>query len=124
MYKRRANELINALRVHLPDAEFVTNELKPRSKSFEVTLELHDKQFLIWTGRLLSPRAAKFPEPELILKEMNKLFDLEDFSAWILVALNSSSTSVTGHRKESLLNVCRWQTKKRSFRNWIMTMLE
>lgn len=65
----------------MPDAEFVLNEQKPRSQSFEVTLELHDKQFLIWSGRTKKPRKNKFPDSEFIMESMNKFFDLDDLIA-------------------------------------------
>lgn len=69
------------MKIHLPDAEFVLNEVKPRSQSFEVNLEVHEKRFLIWSGRTLKPRKNKFPEPEFIMESMNKFFDVEAFSA-------------------------------------------
>lgn len=72
MFKRRANEYITALKVHLPDMEFVTNVTKPRRNSFEFSLVIDDQEFLVWTGVKLTPRKAKFPETEVILNEIKK----------------------------------------------------
>jgi len=72
VFKRRANEYITALKVHLPDTEFVTNLTKPRRNSFEFTLILDEQEFLVWTGVKLTPRKAKFPETDALLEEINK----------------------------------------------------
>lgn len=52
--------------------EFVTNVTKPRRQSFELTLEINDQQYLVWTGIKITPRKAKFPEPEVLLDEIKK----------------------------------------------------
>ncbi len=64
--------------------EFVLNPVKPRSKSFEITL-LKDKkgefrpfdasfyfsETLLWTGlRKGPPRRLKFPEPDVVVTEL------------------------------------------------------
>jgi len=55
------------------DVEFVKNVNKPRRNSFEITLELDDeKDILLWSGIKLTPRHKKFPEPEIIIAELNK----------------------------------------------------
>jgi len=65
----------------MPEALFVINETKPRSKSFEVSLELHDKKFEVWTGLRLQPRRLKFPDPDLIKERIDNFFNLESLTA-------------------------------------------
>lgn len=59
----------------MPDAEY--NVAKGKRNSFEITLELHDQEFLLWSGIKNTPRRNKFPDAELIKEKLDKFFDLE-----------------------------------------------
>ncbi len=76
MYGRNAAKLVEALRacVQLPPLEYVVNEAKPpRRMSFQVVLHFHDVDdeppppVELWSGIEKTPRAAKFPEPDVII---------------------------------------------------------
>jgi len=72
VFGRQATALINELALQLPDIEYVKNETKPRRQSFEITLELNDQSFLIWSGIKLKPRREKFPEADTVLQQLQK----------------------------------------------------
>lgn len=76
MYSREADKLIEALKAQLPTStQFVKNEIKPKSGSFEISLEFDDEKILIWSGHKLKPRKAKFPEVDFVLEELKNHFE-------------------------------------------------
>jgi len=74
VYGRRAADLLDALRQDLGEVEAVINEEKPRRGSFEITLlKEDDSEVLVWTGlKKGPPRKTKFPEADIVLKEIQK----------------------------------------------------
>lgn len=69
MYKRNANQLLEAVRKEFPDIDSVVNSTKPRSKSFEFTLKKADgSEVVIWSGLSKGPpRRLKFPEADILI---------------------------------------------------------
>jgi len=69
VYKKKANELVDFLQKELPDATFNINPVKPRSKAFNITVELNGKKEEVWDGRTMGPpRKLKFPENDKALE--------------------------------------------------------
>lgn len=68
MFKRRAVEVVNALRQQWPQLEAVYNVEKPRRGAFELMLVTENKpDVLFWSGiKKGPPRKEKFPDLETI----------------------------------------------------------
>lgn len=79
MYKRKANELIDAIKSAHPKCAVSINPTKPRAKSFEVSILVADKAkkaeaVPVWSGvKKGPPRTLKFPEHSVILQSINEL---------------------------------------------------
>ncbi|XP_052223832.1 selenoprotein H-like [Dreissena polymorpha] len=74
VFKRKASDLVEALREEFGEFEVEYNPSAPRKGSFEVVVQQSGKDDVtIWTGlKKGPPRKLKFPEVEEVVKEMKQ----------------------------------------------------
>jgi len=72
VYSKNAKSVVEAVKEFFPEVVFSINAVKPKSKSFEITLVSSGQETLIWTGvKKGPPRKLKFPSKEVIVKMIN-----------------------------------------------------
>ncbi|RKP11858.1 hypothetical protein BJ684DRAFT_21568 [Piptocephalis cylindrospora] len=72
-YGRRAAEAKEALLTGYPNASFLINPTKPRSKAFDISFTKETSLVPVWSGRTLGPpRRLKFPSATVLLTKANQ----------------------------------------------------
>jgi len=73
VFKKRADELVTALKPVYPQLKFSFNPTKPRRGAFEFVLDKDGEEIVIWSGlKRGPPRREKFPDPDVLMELFKK----------------------------------------------------